>query len=106
MKNSTGDSPDPKRAISVADAMLNAAQEEAVEKSEELAAQILNPELRQIVRKYFEQGYLAGVLSVIQKEIYDRLASEIAPARAKAAHDSRLKVATPGTARSKKARAK
>lgn len=94
---------DEKRAINVAEAMINAAREEAQEKSEILVGKVKDPELARILRGYYEQGYLAGVLSIIQKEIYDRLAQEIAPAKAKADHAKRLGVAQPGTKKARRA---
>lgn len=111
MKKGTKSDADPqvdeKRAVNIAEAMINAAKDEADELSEKVALQIKNPELAKIVRSYYRQGYIKGVMSIIQKEIYDRISDEITTAH-KERHkkDLQLRVATPGTSKPKKQKAK
>ena len=78
--------------------MLNAARDEAEELASEMALEIQNQELARVVRSYFRQGYVRGAISVIQKEIYDRVTQVVAPEKEK----TDFKVGRPGTAGPKK----
>lgn len=102
MKKAVNPPVDEKRAINVAEAMVNAARDEA----EELSLKIMheNKELQGVLRSYYRQGYVKGVLSVIEKEIHDRLADEITPVL-RERHNKRLKlnIGEPGTKKARRA---